>query len=45
MPCLLRIQCPFRRQKSEEQRTTEDTEIAEWVDFRFEILLWFLCPR
>ncbi len=26
-----RVQCPFRRHKSEEQRTTEHTEIAEWV--------------
>ena len=26
-----------------EQRTTEDTEIAEWVGFRFDILLCFLC--
>jgi hypothetical protein len=41
---LLRVQCPFRRQKSEEQRTTEDTEIAEWVEFRLDTLLCFLCP-
>ena len=37
---VLRVQCPFRRQ----QRTTEDTEITEWVDFRLDILLCFLCP-
>ena len=30
--------------RSEEQRTTEDTENAEWVVFRFDILLCFLCP-
>jgi hypothetical protein len=27
-----------RRQKSREQRTTEDTEIAHWVGFRLGIL-------
>ena len=36
---MLRVQCPFRRQ----QRTTEGTEITEWVDFRLDILLCFLC--